>query len=55
MSTPHLHRVLGIPLLVGYGIGVIVGAGIYVLVGEVVAAAGAFAPVRSYWPARWRR
>jgi amino acid transporter len=45
MSAPHLHRVLGIPLLVGYGIGVIVGAGIYVLVGEVVAAAGAFAPL----------
>lgn len=40
-----LRRVLGVPLLVGYGVGVIVGAGIYVLVGPVVAAAGVFAPV----------
>lgn len=40
-----LRRVLGVPLLVGYGVGVIVGAGIYVLVGPVVSAAGAFAPV----------
>jgi APA family basic amino acid/polyamine antiporter len=45
LSAPHLRRALGVPLLVGYGVGVIVGAGIYVLVGEVVAAAGAFAPL----------
>ncbi|MGQ0674646.1 MAG: APC family permease [Rhodospirillales bacterium] len=45
MTAPHLRRVLGVPLLVGYGIGVIVGAGIYVLVGEVVSVAGNFAPL----------
>ena len=40
-----LRRVLGVPLLVGYGLGVIIGAGIYVLVGPVIAVAGPFAPL----------
>ncbi len=43
--THPLRRVLGLPLLVGYGLGVIIGAGIYVLVGTVIAAAGPFAPL----------
>lgn len=44
-NHPMLRRVLGVPLLVGYGLGVIIGAGIYVLVGPVVAVAGPFAPL----------
>lgn len=40
-----LQRVLGVPLLVGYGLGVIIGAGIYVLVGPVIAVAGPLAPL----------
>ncbi|MCC7046784.1 MAG: amino acid permease [Alphaproteobacteria bacterium] len=40
-----LRRVLGVPLLVLYGLGVIIGAGIYVLVGPVIAVAGDFAPL----------
>lgn len=35
-----LRRVLGLPLLVFYGLGVTVGAGIFALIGEVVKIAG---------------
>jgi len=40
-----LRRVLGLPVLVLYGLGSIVGAGIYVLVGHVAGAAGMAAPI----------
>jgi amino acid transporter len=39
-----LRRVIGLPLLVLYGLGVTIGAGIYVLVGETAARAGVYAP-----------
>lgn len=40
-----LRRVLGIPLLVLYGVGTILGAGIYALIGKVAGAAGMGAPL----------
>lgn len=43
-ETP-LKRVLGLPLLVFYGLGVTIGAGIFALVGEVLAVAGDRAPL----------
>lgn len=46
MSTPSsLNRTLSLWAMVFYGLGTIVGAGIYVLIGEVVAQAGAWAPL----------
>ncbi len=39
-----LKRVIGLPLLVFYGLGVTIGAGIFALVGEVLALAGDRAP-----------
>lgn len=44
-STPSLRRALTFWPLLFYGIGIIVGAGIYVALGEVVARAGAAAPL----------
>jgi amino acid transporter len=44
MTSPTLHRRIGLPLLTLYGIGTILGAGIYVLIGHVAAAAGTAAP-----------
>ncbi len=43
-EQPQLRRVVGLWLLVLYGLGVTIGAGIYVLVGETVARAGIYAP-----------
>lgn len=40
-----LRRVLGLPLLVLYGLGVTVGAGIFALVGEILGIAGDFTPL----------
>lgn len=40
-----LRRVLGLPLLLFYGLGTIVGAGIYVAIGQVVGRAGPSAPL----------
>ncbi|PJK29700.1 APC family permease [Minwuia thermotolerans] len=40
-----LKRVLGLPLLILYGVGVTVGAGIFVLIGSVVGVAGPRAPL----------
>lgn len=49
MTTPPpestLKRVLGLPLLIFYGLGVTVGAGIFALVGKIVGIAGDFAPL----------
>ena len=42
---PALRRVLGLWLLVLYGLGGIIGAGIYVLVGAVADVAGFATPV----------
>ena len=39
-----LRRVIGLPLLILYGLGVTIGAGIYVLIGTTAARAGVFAP-----------
>jgi len=39
-----LHRRLGLPLLVLYGVGITVGAGIYVLIGTVAGHAGVYSP-----------
>jgi amino acid transporter len=44
-ETKGLRRVLGLPLLVFYGVGVTVGAGIFALVGEILAMAGEGAPL----------
>ncbi|MBX6370495.1 MAG: APC family permease, partial [Rhodospirillales bacterium] len=44
-STPSLRRALSFWPLLFYGIGIIVGAGIYVALGQVVARAGAAAPL----------
>lgn len=44
LSAPALRRVIGLPLLVLYGLGVTVGAGIYVLIGTTSARAGLYAP-----------
>ena len=35
-SPPTLRRVLGLPMLVFYGVGVTIGAGIFALIGEIV-------------------
>lgn len=43
-SVAELKRVIGLPLLVFYGLGNILGAGIYVLVGKVAGVAGFHAP-----------
>jgi len=43
-SQTGLRRVIGLPLLVFYGVGVTVGAGIFALIGEVLAVAGDHAP-----------
>ena len=42
---PTLRRVLGLPLLVFYGVGVTVGAGIFALIGEITRVAGDHAPL----------
>jgi len=46
VSKKHvtLRRVLGLPLLVFYGVGVTIGAGIFALIGELVKVAGDLAP-----------
>jgi len=43
-EAPALRRVLGLPLLVFYGLGVTVGAGIFALIGEILGLAGDFSP-----------
>jgi len=43
-DAPHLKRVIGLPLLVLYGLGITIGAGIYVLVGSATELAGDFTP-----------
>jgi len=40
-----LRRVLGLPMLVFYGVGVTIGAGIFALIGEIVRVAGDHAPM----------
>lgn len=42
--APELKRVIGLPLLVLYGLGITIGAGIYVLIGVAAGEAGIFAP-----------
>jgi amino acid transporter len=44
-SGPALKRVLGLTLLVFYGLGVTVGAGIFALIGEILGLAGDHAPL----------
>lgn len=44
-AQPSLKRVIGLPLLVFYGLGVTVGAGIYALIGEIIGIAGSNAPL----------
>jgi APA family basic amino acid/polyamine antiporter len=44
-SPPTLLRVLGLPMLVFYGVGVTIGAGIFALIGEIVRVAGDHAPM----------
>ena len=44
-EAKSLRRVLGLPILVFYGVGVTVGAGIFALVGEILAMAGERAPL----------
>lgn len=44
-GAPAMKRVLGLPLLVLYGVGVTVGAGIFALVGEILGVAGDFTPM----------
>jgi amino acid transporter len=39
-----LRRVIGLPLLVFYGVGVTVGAGIFALIGEIIGIAGDLSP-----------
>ncbi|MCP4181832.1 MAG: amino acid permease [Hyphomicrobiales bacterium] len=43
-SEPQLRRVIGLPLLVLYGLGITIGAGIYVLIGTAASIAGEYAP-----------
>ena len=43
-TEPQLDRVIGLPLLVLYGLGITIGAGIYVLIGTAASKAGDFAP-----------
>ncbi len=40
-----LNRVIGLPLLVFYGVGVTIGAGIFALMGEILRIAGDHAPL----------
>tara|TARA_R110002096_G_scaffold119038_13_gene257869 strand:- start:19245 stop:20501 length:1257 start_codon:yes stop_codon:yes gene_type:complete len=42
--SPTLHRAVGLPLLVLYGLGITIGAGIYVLIGVAAQEAGQYAP-----------
>ncbi len=42
-ENTELHRVLGMGLLVFYGVGIIIGAGVYVVVGDVMAISGQWA------------
>ena len=44
-QDPALRRVLGLPLLIFYGVGVTIGAGIFALIGEIVRLAGDHAPL----------
>lgn len=44
-ANTNLKRTLSLSAMVFYGLGTIIGAGIYVLIGEIVAAAGAWAPL----------
>ena len=44
-DEPGLKRVLGLTLVVLYGLGVTIGAGIYVLIGATAGQAGIYAPV----------
>jgi APA family basic amino acid/polyamine antiporter len=44
-QAPGLKRVLGLTLVVLYGLGVTIGAGIYVLIGATAGQAGMYAPV----------
>ncbi len=44
-QPPGLKRVLGLTLVVLYGLGVTIGAGIYVLIGVTAGKAGIYAPV----------
>lgn len=43
-TEPQLRRVIGLPLLVLYGLGITIGAGIYVLIGTAASIAGEYAP-----------
>lgn len=42
---PTLRRVIGLPLLVFYGLGVTIGAGVFALIGEITGLAGDHAPL----------
>lgn len=44
-DTPVLRRVLGLPLLVFYGMGVTIGAGIFALIGQILNVAGDLSPL----------
>ncbi|MCW5715025.1 MAG: amino acid permease [Bauldia sp.] len=44
-AAPVLRRVLGLPLLVFYGMGVTIGAGIFALIGEILGIAGDLTPL----------
>lgn len=44
-EPPQLRRVIGLPLLVLYGLGITIGAGIYVLIGAAAEQAGIYAPL----------
>jgi len=44
-AAPVLRRVLGLPLLVFYGMGVTIGAGIFALIGQILDIAGDFSPL----------
>lgn len=44
-DEPGLKRVLGLTLVVLYGLGVTIGAGIYVLIGAAAGQAGIYAPI----------
>ena len=44
-KSPELKRVLGLSLVVLYGLGVTIGAGIYVLIGATASRAGVYAPI----------
>ncbi|MGB7181266.1 MAG: amino acid permease, partial [Burkholderiaceae bacterium] len=44
-TSVRLRRVLGMPMLIFYGVGVTIGAGIFALIGEIVRVAGDSAPL----------